>query len=126
MAKAEAPDAGLEDDQRRAAVGKCAANRADARRRRRGATAEARDADAQSANGRCRAMGALSSQSAGRRARTWLRFAHTGEVYGLAGQTVAGLVTAGGAVLVLTGIALALRRFLSWRKRARGALAKAA
>ncbi len=67
-----------------------------------------------------------SSQSAGRRARTWLRFAHTGEVYGLAGQTVAGLVTAGGAVLVFTGIALALRRFLSWRKRARGALAKAA
>ena len=67
-----------------------------------------------------------SSQSAGRRARTWLRFAHTGEVYGLAGQTVAGLVTAGGAVLVFTGIALASRRFLSWRKRARGALAKAA
>ena len=67
-----------------------------------------------------------SSQSAGRRARTWLRFAHTGEVYGLAGQTVAGLVTAGGAVLVFTGIALALRRFLLWRKRARGALAKAA
>jgi uncharacterized iron-regulated membrane protein len=67
-----------------------------------------------------------SSQSAGRRARTWLRFAHTGEVYGLAGQTVAGLVTAGGAVLVFTGLALALRRFLSWRKRARGVLAKAA
>ena len=67
-----------------------------------------------------------SSQSAGRRARTWLRFAHTGEVYGLAGQTVAGLVTAGGAVLVFTGLALALRRFLSWKKRARGALAKAA
>jgi uncharacterized iron-regulated membrane protein len=67
-----------------------------------------------------------SSQSAGRRARTWLRFAHTGEVYGLAGQTVAGLVTAGGAVLVFTGLALALRRFLSWRNRARGALAKAA
>ncbi len=67
-----------------------------------------------------------SSQSAGRRARTWLRFAHTGEVYGLAGQTVAGLVTAGGAVLVFTGLALALRRFLSWRKRARVALAKAA
>jgi uncharacterized iron-regulated membrane protein len=67
-----------------------------------------------------------SSQSAGRRARTWLRFAHTGEVYGLVGQTVAGLVTAGGAVLVYTGIALALRRFLAWRKRSRTALAKAA
>ncbi len=67
-----------------------------------------------------------SSQSAGRRARTWLRFAHTGEVYGLIGQTVAGLVTAGGAVLVYTGLALALRRFLAWRKRSRMALPKAA
>ena len=67
-----------------------------------------------------------SSQSAGRRARTWLRFAHTGEVYGLTGQTVAGIVTAGGAVLVWTGIALALRRLFSWRKRGRAALQKAA
>ena len=68
----------------------------------------------------------FSSQSAGRRARTWLRFAHTGEVYGLAGQTLAGLVTAGGAFLVWTGVALALRRFLGWRKRAREVMAKAA
>lgn len=67
-----------------------------------------------------------SSQSPGRRARTWLRFAHTGEVYGLAGQTIAGLVSAGGAVLVWTGIALALRRFNAWRKRGREPLAKAA
>ncbi len=66
------------------------------------------------------------SQSAGRRARTWLRFAHTGEVYGLVGQTVAGIVTAGGAVLVWTGIALALRRLFSWRKRGRASMAKAA
>ncbi len=56
-----------------------------------------------------------SSQSPGRRARTWLRFAHTGEVYGMAGQTLAGVVTSGGAVLVWTGIALALRRFTAWR-----------
>ena len=67
-----------------------------------------------------------SAQSAGRRARTWLRFAHTGEVYGLTGQTVAGIVTAGGAVLVWTGIALALRRLLAWRKCARVELQKAA
>jgi uncharacterized iron-regulated membrane protein len=67
-----------------------------------------------------------SSQSAGRRARTWLRFAHTGEVYGLLGQTIAGIVTAGGAVLVWTGIALALRRFAVWRKRSRTELTKAA
>jgi uncharacterized iron-regulated membrane protein len=67
-----------------------------------------------------------SSQSAGRRARTWLRFAHTGEVYGLAGQTIAGIATAGGAVLVWTGLTLAIRRFLAARKRSRVTLRPAA
>jgi uncharacterized iron-regulated membrane protein len=55
--------------------------------------------------------------SRGRQLRSWLRFSHTGEYYGLTGQTIAGLVSAGGAVLVYTGLALALRRFLAWRKR---------
>ncbi|MEY4634923.1 MAG: hypothetical protein RJA55_721 [Acidobacteriota bacterium] len=55
--------------------------------------------------------------SAGRRARSWLRFAHTGEFYGLAGQTLAGIVSAGGVVLVYTGLALACRRFMSWIRR---------
>ena len=32
----------------------------------------------------------FASFDAGRRARTWLRFVHTGEYYGLAGQTIAG------------------------------------
>ena len=57
------------------------------------------------------------SLSRGRQLRSWLRFSHTGEYYGLTGQTIAGLVSAGGAVLVYTGLALALRRFLAWRKR---------
>ncbi|MGE3490366.1 MAG: PepSY-associated TM helix domain-containing protein [Vicinamibacterales bacterium] len=57
--------------------------------------------------------------SAGRRARSWLRFAHTGEIYGLAGQTVAGIVSAGGVVLIYTGLALAWRRFWSWLRRRR-------
>jgi uncharacterized iron-regulated membrane protein len=61
------------------------------------------------------------SLSPGRRLRSWLRFAHTGEIYGLIGQTVAGLVTAGGSVLVYTGIALALRRFAAWITRRRAA-----
>lgn len=59
--------------------------------------------------------------SAGRRARSWLRFAHTGEIYGLTGQTIAGLVTAGGAVLTYTGLALALRRLAAWMTRRRHA-----
>jgi uncharacterized iron-regulated membrane protein len=57
------------------------------------------------------------SLSRGRQLRSWLRFSHTGEYYGLIGQTIAGLVSAGGALLVYTGLALALRRFLAWRKR---------
>ncbi|MGE0462835.1 MAG: PepSY-associated TM helix domain-containing protein [Vicinamibacterales bacterium] len=52
--------------------------------------------------------------SPGRRLRSWFRFAHTGEYYGLTGQTIAGVVSAGGVVLVWTGIALAWRRFWSW------------
>ena len=59
----------------------------------------------------------FASNSPGRRLRTILRFAHTGEVLGLPGQTIAGIASAGGAVLVYTGLALSLRRFLSWRRR---------
>lgn len=54
------------------------------------------------------------SQSNGRRFRTFLRFAHTGEYFGVMGQTIAGLASAGGVVLVWTGMALALRRFSAW------------
>jgi uncharacterized iron-regulated membrane protein len=59
----------------------------------------------------------FASLSPGRRLRSYLRFAHTGEVLGLFGQTVAGLVSAGAAVLVWTGLALAWRRLLAWRQR---------
>jgi uncharacterized iron-regulated membrane protein len=47
---------------------------------------------------------------AGRRARGWARFLHTGEAFGVTGQTVAMLVSLAGAGLVWTGLALALRR----------------
>lgn len=59
--------------------------------------------------------------SAGRRARSWLRFAHTGEFYGLTGQTIAGLASLGGAFLVYTGLSLALRGLAAWLKRRRAA-----
>jgi uncharacterized iron-regulated membrane protein len=58
----------------------------------------------------------FSAQTRGRRWRSWLRFAHTGEAGGLAGQTIAGVASAGAAVLVWTGIGMALRRFNGWRK----------
>jgi uncharacterized iron-regulated membrane protein len=56
-------------------------------------------------------------QSPARRVRGWLRFIHTGEAFGLAGQTVAGLASAGGALLVWTGFALAWRRLVAWWRR---------
>jgi uncharacterized iron-regulated membrane protein len=57
--------------------------------------------------------------SAGRTARAWVRYLHTGEAGGVAGQAVAGLASAGGVVLAWTGIALAWRRFRAWRARRR-------
>ena len=61
----------------------------------------------------------FAGQNMGRRLRAWVRPLHTGEAGGLAGQTIAFLASAGGSVLVWTGIALAWRRFRSWRRRAR-------
>lgn len=60
-----------------------------------------------------------------RRLRAILRFTHTGEVLGVWGQTLAGLVSLGTTVLVWTGLALAWRRFRSWRKRHARATASA-
>jgi uncharacterized iron-regulated membrane protein len=59
----------------------------------------------------------FSTYTRGRQLRSILRFAHTGEVIGVAGQTIAALVSTGGAVLVITGLALAIRRLLGWRAR---------
>ena len=61
----------------------------------------------------------FAGQNMGRRLRAWVRPLHTGEAAGLVGQTVALVASAGGAVLVWTGVALAWRRFRSWRRRAR-------
>jgi uncharacterized iron-regulated membrane protein len=63
----------------------------------------------------------FSSYSTGRKLRSFLRFAHTGEVAGVVGQTVAGLASLGGAFLVWTGISLALRRLRAWLGRRSGA-----
>jgi len=60
-----------------------------------------------------------SDLSAGRKARMWMRFLHTGEAIGAGGQLAAGLASLGAALLVWTGLALALRRLArSWRTRA--------
>ncbi|HKQ72189.1 MAG TPA: PepSY-associated TM helix domain-containing protein [Blastocatellia bacterium] len=63
----------------------------------------------------------FSSYTTGRKLRSFLRFAHTGEVAGVAGQTIAGLASLGGVFLFWTGISLALRRFRAWLGRRAGA-----
>ena len=57
-----------------------------------------------------------SDYNLGRRVRSWTRFLHTGEALGPVGQLVAGLASLGGIVLFYTGLALAVRRFLRWRR----------
>jgi uncharacterized iron-regulated membrane protein len=54
----------------------------------------------------------FSSQSPGRRARSMLRFLHTGEALGIVGQTIAGVVSAASLVMLWTGWALAYRRLV--------------
>lgn len=52
------------------------------------------------------------AQTPGQRARSWLRFAHTGEQYGFIGQTIAGIASLAACFLVYTGLALAWRRLI--------------
>ncbi len=56
--------------------------------------------------------------SRGFKIRRWLRFAHTGEVYGVIGQSIAGGVSLGTAVMVWTGLAMSWRRFFGSARRA--------
>ena len=53
----------------------------------------------------------------GFKVRRWLRFAHTGEVYGVIGQSIAGLASLGVAVMVWTGLAMSWRRFFGAARR---------
>jgi uncharacterized iron-regulated membrane protein len=48
----------------------------------------------------------------GQRLRVWFRFVHTGEQYGVVGQTIAGIATVAACFLVYTGLALAYRRLI--------------
>ena len=64
------------------------------------------------------------AQPAASRLRGFFRFAHTGEYYGIVGQTVAGLVSLLSVVLIWTGLALTWRRMLRavrrrWREEER-------
>jgi uncharacterized iron-regulated membrane protein len=54
----------------------------------------------------------FSDCSAGQQARVFLRFLHTGEIFGLLGQTLAGLAAAFALVMTYTGAALSYRRLI--------------
>lgn len=60
----------------------------------------------------------LQQQNLGRRLRMYARFLHTGELFGLIGQTVAALCTLATLILIWTGFALAFRRFFPKRGHA--------
>lgn len=58
------------------------------------------------------AVSGLADRSPATRARMWFRFVHTGEVYGLVGQTIAGLASLAAIMMVYTGLALSYRRLI--------------
>jgi uncharacterized iron-regulated membrane protein len=64
-------------------------------------------------------QGVGSAQSPGQKARIWFRFVHTGEQYGVVGQTLAALASLAACFLVYTGLALAFRRLILPLFRAR-------
>jgi uncharacterized iron-regulated membrane protein len=70
----------------------------------------------------------FSSQTTGQKARSWIRFLHTGEALGIVGQTIAGLVSFTSILMVWTGLALAYRRLLQplWRGKPATATPEAA
>ena len=59
----------------------------------------------------------FAEQPRGRQWRLWLRFVHTGEALGVTGQSIAGIASAGAAVLAWTGLALNWRRIRAWMSR---------
>ncbi|WP_419861237.1 PepSY-associated TM helix domain-containing protein [Candidatus Palauibacter sp.] len=72
------------------------------------------------ASGTARAWESFADDPPARRAQQFLRYAHTGEFWGLAGQLLAGLFSLAAALMVWTGLSLAvrrLRRFVASAKR---------
>ena len=68
------------------------------------------------ASGTARAWESFADDTPARRAQQFLRYAHTGEYWGLAGQLLAGLFSLAAALMVWTGLSLAVRRL---RRRVR-------
>ncbi|MEQ1885824.1 MAG: PepSY-associated TM helix domain-containing protein [Bryobacteraceae bacterium] len=69
------------------------------------------------ATGDVQKLSDFSTQNLGQKLRGLVRFTHTGESLGFWGQTIAGIATAGGILMVYTGLALSFRRWQNWRRR---------
>ena len=75
------------------------------------------------ASGAARAWESFADDTPAGRAQQFLRYAHTGEYWGMGGQLLAGLFSLAAALMVWTGLSLAvrrLRRFVSLRRGLRG------
>jgi uncharacterized iron-regulated membrane protein len=66
----------------------------------------------------------FTSNSRGRQWRLYARYLHTGELFGLIGQTIAFVAMVSVLVLIWTGVALSLRRWSSWKTRKAAAFEK--
>jgi uncharacterized iron-regulated membrane protein len=55
--------------------------------------------------------------SRGRQWRLYARFLHSGELFGVLGQLIALMSVAALLLLIWTGFAMSIRRFIAWRKR---------
>jgi uncharacterized iron-regulated membrane protein len=71
-------------------------------------------------SGKVEKVNRFSDNTLGRKLRAWARFTHTGEEFGLIGQTIGALACLGGVLLVWTGLAMAIRRAVSYIKRPSG------
>ena len=75
------------------------------------------------ASGAAHAWETFADHTPARRAQQFLRYAHTGEYWGLGGQLLAGLFSLAATLLVWTGLSLAvrrLRRFVRLQRAPRG------
>ena len=56
----------------------------------------------------------FADETAGHRAQEFLRYAHTGEYWGIAGRVIAALCSLAATLMVWTGLSLAIRRLRRW------------
>jgi uncharacterized iron-regulated membrane protein len=63
-------------------------------------------------SGRIETVKRFTDSNLGSKLRAWARFTHTGEEFGLVGETIAALACLGAVMLVWTGFSMAIRRAL--------------